>query len=442
MQARTTLEHALRWNVSGERCGTGLDHLSPVASTYDVQVRLLAGLRERYHQAPHAGLLGRTPAKVWAKRKLTVRDEAQLADALTVYETRRVRGECTLTVGNVDWKLAEGFLSGRKVTVARTLADPQCAPWVEHDDRAYALRPVDAVANGRRKRRPKPGIDAVGFDPVQRAARPRHGPSSQEGRCAMRKPAWLRNFGLSASPFSKDLPDDDLWLPNSRKQVVDDLVDATHERHHAIVGEPGVSPRPPRPFLWGQMSVHSPPSLSGPRLVGLRGLRSGPVPRGGLLSAPRVLEGKLNRQIRRREARPTIAAPEHDSVPLILDHHPSVSQPGIGAPMGAAPAIPHPQLGVAPLGGRHKNAAVLWRRVGPKHNFSCAHSLNRELTTVELHANALHWRRLPGSQSHADRGSGIHASTIDPMNKFITNLLWCTLIARKALCQCFGHPGS
>lgn len=57
----------------------------------------------------------------------------------------------------------------------------------------------------------------------------------------MRTPAWLRHFGLSASPFSKDLPDDDLWLPTSRKQVVDDLVDAAHDHHHAVVvGEPGV----------------------------------------------------------------------------------------------------------------------------------------------------------------------------------------------------------
>lgn len=57
----------------------------------------------------------------------------------------------------------------------------------------------------------------------------------------MRDPSWLRHFGLAQAPFSKDLDDDDLWLPTSRKQVVDDLVDALHERHHAvIVGEPGV----------------------------------------------------------------------------------------------------------------------------------------------------------------------------------------------------------
>jgi general secretion pathway protein A len=57
----------------------------------------------------------------------------------------------------------------------------------------------------------------------------------------MRAPAWLRHFGLSQPPFSKDLPDDDLWLPSSRKEVVDDLVEALHQRQHAIVvGDPGV----------------------------------------------------------------------------------------------------------------------------------------------------------------------------------------------------------
>jgi len=55
------------------------------------------------------------------------------------------------------------------VTVARTLADASVAPWVEHEDIVYKLLPVEAVANGklRRKRRGrKPGIDAVDFDPT------------------------------------------------------------------------------------------------------------------------------------------------------------------------------------------------------------------------------------------------------------------------------------
>jgi len=57
----------------------------------------------------------------------------------------------------------------------------------------------------------------------------------------MKTPQWLRHFGLRESPFSKDLDDDDLWLPSSRKALVDDLVDAVSERQHAVlVGEPGV----------------------------------------------------------------------------------------------------------------------------------------------------------------------------------------------------------
>lgn len=57
----------------------------------------------------------------------------------------------------------------------------------------------------------------------------------------MRTPAWMRHFGLTSPPFSKDLDDGDLWLPSSRKEVVNDLVDALRERQHAVVvGEPGV----------------------------------------------------------------------------------------------------------------------------------------------------------------------------------------------------------
>ena len=137
-------------------------------SLHAVQVRLLAWLRERYHKAAHAGLIGRSPAQAWAERKLLARTDDQLVEALTVRETRRVRADCTLSIGNVDWEVAEGFLAGRMLTVARTLAEPQRPPWIEHDDRIYALRPVDPVANGRQRKRkkPKPGLDAVDFDPV------------------------------------------------------------------------------------------------------------------------------------------------------------------------------------------------------------------------------------------------------------------------------------
>ena len=57
----------------------------------------------------------------------------------------------------------------------------------------------------------------------------------------MTAPAWLRHFGLEDSPFSKDLPDDDLWMPSSKKHLLSELVDAVEARQHVIlVGEPGV----------------------------------------------------------------------------------------------------------------------------------------------------------------------------------------------------------
>lgn len=57
----------------------------------------------------------------------------------------------------------------------------------------------------------------------------------------MTTPKWLGRFGLTEPPFSKQIPDEKLWLPTSRKGVVDDLVDAVREREHILLcGEPGV----------------------------------------------------------------------------------------------------------------------------------------------------------------------------------------------------------
>ncbi len=145
-----------------------LDDLGPQASLHDVQVRLTAWVMERYHQRSHAGLKGLAPTKVWMTRRLTVRSEFELRDAMTVRGTRRVRGDGTLSVGNLDWELREGFLVGKIVTVARALSCPEQAPWVEHEDQRYLLQVVDPVANGERRvrRQPKPGIDAVDYDPA------------------------------------------------------------------------------------------------------------------------------------------------------------------------------------------------------------------------------------------------------------------------------------
>ncbi len=61
----------------------------------------------------------------------------------------------------------------------------------------------------------------------------------------MTKPRWLRHFGFSASPFSKEIADDALWLPASKVQVVDTLVEAASEHDSVLlVGDPGASARP------------------------------------------------------------------------------------------------------------------------------------------------------------------------------------------------------
>ena len=52
---------------------------------------------------------------------------------------------------------------------------------------------------------------------------------------------YLQHFGLEVAPFSKDVADEDLWLPPSKQAVVDDLVEAMQERASALLtGEPGV----------------------------------------------------------------------------------------------------------------------------------------------------------------------------------------------------------
>lgn len=54
-------------------------------------------------------------------------------------------------------------------------------------------------------------------------------------------PGWLAHFGLTESPFSKEIGDSDLWLPTSKLSLVDGLIEALGERSSVLlVGEPGV----------------------------------------------------------------------------------------------------------------------------------------------------------------------------------------------------------
>jgi general secretion pathway protein A len=53
--------------------------------------------------------------------------------------------------------------------------------------------------------------------------------------------SYLSVFGLKEPPFTKEIPDAELWLPSSKQVVVDALLEALAERASVVlVGEPGV----------------------------------------------------------------------------------------------------------------------------------------------------------------------------------------------------------
>jgi putative transposase len=179
-QARGKMERF--WRTLRGGC---LDHLGSLTSLHDVQVRLGAFLDQHYHVAPHAGLMGKTPAAVWdaseRPRKADVVSEDALRRALTMRVRRRVRRDTTVSIDGGDFELDQGFLAGRLVTVAYTLVG-DAPPFVEHDGKCFVLRPVDAHANAKKKRRRQesPITPSVPFDPpgtlLDRAAGrpPRH----------------------------------------------------------------------------------------------------------------------------------------------------------------------------------------------------------------------------------------------------------------------------
>lgn len=163
-QARGKMERL--WRTLREQC---VDFMGAMGSHHDVQVRLLAWLERHYLDAPHSSLMGSSPRQTLAQLATRDRpiDERLLREALTLRQTRRLRGDGTIDIAGTIFELSEGFLAGRKVTVARTLLDPTEAPWVEYEGQVLALKPVDAEANATRKRsrRAKRGLDAVPFDP-------------------------------------------------------------------------------------------------------------------------------------------------------------------------------------------------------------------------------------------------------------------------------------
>jgi transposase InsO family protein len=150
-----------------------LSYLGDVASLAELNRQLQAFLDKRYHVRPHSGLLGKSPAKVYATRKVEegVLDEAKLRVALTERTGRRVSNDNVLSFDGVAYELDQGFLAGKNVVVAQCFVAPDELPWVEHEGKRFALRVLDPVKNARRKRPPRVAdakpVRPTGFDPTK-----------------------------------------------------------------------------------------------------------------------------------------------------------------------------------------------------------------------------------------------------------------------------------
>lgn len=150
-----------------------LDHLGAVASLGDIRDRIAAFLDVHYHAAPHAGLMGRAPALVYApeQREIDLLSEARLREALTVRQRRRVHRDTTVSIRGQLFEMDHGYLAGRIVTVAFCLLDEPLAPVAEVEGQRIPLRPVDPKLNAHLKRPPRrpaptPASAHVDFDPA------------------------------------------------------------------------------------------------------------------------------------------------------------------------------------------------------------------------------------------------------------------------------------
>jgi transposase InsO family protein len=136
--------------------------------------RRLRAFVDRYHQTPHAGLLGRTPASAYRSHTRTDDlDEAKIQKALEIREPRRVSQDNIVRIDGIAWELDQGFLAGKTVTVVRAMHTPGVPPVVELEGKLLPLHPVDPAHNAQRKRPAhrapepsKPARPAANFNPI------------------------------------------------------------------------------------------------------------------------------------------------------------------------------------------------------------------------------------------------------------------------------------
>ncbi|XXU36171.1 integrase core domain-containing protein [Sorangium sp. So ce1000] len=171
-QARGKMERF--WRTLREGC---LSFLGEIASLKDIDARLKAFLERRYHAAPHAGLMGKSPAKLYAQKPAGegAVEERALRAALTERSRRRVSSDNVLSIDGEAWELDQGYLAGQLVTVAHCHVAPDATPWVEHEGKR-----LPSASSIRRRTRGADGRHAAVRSHKGRAAPPT---SLRRGRC-------------------------------------------------------------------------------------------------------------------------------------------------------------------------------------------------------------------------------------------------------------------
>lgn len=142
-----------------------LAHIGQVASLADIEQKLRTWLVRFYQDAPHAGILGRTPATVFAEGEKVRVDTAELKSALTVRTRRRVRRDSTVSLGGVLYEVPFGYLAGQIVTVATCFFE-STTPVLEIDGKTAPLCVVDPTANGKARRPAKRPVPDRAKGPV------------------------------------------------------------------------------------------------------------------------------------------------------------------------------------------------------------------------------------------------------------------------------------
>lgn len=148
MPGHTTLRRGVRWSASGARYASNvLHHMGELSSLHDVQVRLLAWLGQYYDVTAHSSLMSKTPASVFASGRRSPVSEVMLREALIVRGKRQLRRDTTLWIAGSEFETTQSFLTGRNVTVGRSLLDCSELPWFEHEDQGYVVTHVAPRTN-------------------------------------------------------------------------------------------------------------------------------------------------------------------------------------------------------------------------------------------------------------------------------------------------------